>query len=362
MNMKVVKFMVVVAMVLGANGGVGASFHLWQLSELYSNADGTVQFVELTTVFGGQQFVMGHTITSTTGGTTQSFTLNANLSGDSAGRTFLIGTAAVAALSGVTPDYVVPDGFLFTTNGMLNWAEGADSWSYATLPVDGTHALLRSGGTAINSPRNFAGTTGILTLPVAGDFDGNGKGDLLLRNGSTGQNIGWLMNGTGVSNSAFLPTIADTNWEIRGVGDFDGNGKADVIWRNSSTGQNISWLMNGLTVRLSAVISSGVPLAWQLSGLGDLNHDGKADLVWRHAQSGNVAVWLLNGTAVTSALGASTGVPLSWQIVGVGDVDADGNSDLVWFEAQTVSLSVWLMNGGSVRQAIPVIVNGQPVL
>src|SRR6266566_5843447 len=153
MNMRVVKFLVVVAMVLGASGGVGASFHLWQLSELYSNADGTVQFIELTALAGGQQFVMGHTITCTMGGSTHSFTFTSNLPGDSAGKTILIGTAAVAGLSSVTPDFVVPDGFLFTTNGMLNWAEGADSWSYATLPVDGTHSLLRSGGTAINSPR-----------------------------------------------------------------------------------------------------------------------------------------------------------------------------------------------------------------
>ena len=64
----------------------------------------------------------------------------------------------------------------------------------------------------------------------------------------TGQNIGWLMNGTTISSAAFLPTIADTNWEVRGVGDFDANDKADVIWRNTVTGQNIAWLMDGLTV------------------------------------------------------------------------------------------------------------------
>ena len=37
------------------------------------------------------------------------------------------------------------------------------------------------------------------------------------------------MNGLTVSLSAFMPTIADTNWEIEGRGDFDGDGKADVI-------------------------------------------------------------------------------------------------------------------------------------
>ena len=31
------------------------------------------------------------------------------------------------------------------------------------------------------------------------------------------------MNGATVANSAFLPTIADTNWDISGVGDFSGD-------------------------------------------------------------------------------------------------------------------------------------------
>ena len=49
-----------------------------------------------------------------------------------------------------------------------------------------------------------------------GDFDGDGRADVILRNTFTGQNIGWLMNGLTVRNSAFLPTIADTNWQIVG--------------------------------------------------------------------------------------------------------------------------------------------------
>jgi len=29
------------------------------------------------------------------------------------------------------------------------------------------------------------------------------------------------------------------------VGDFNGDGRADILWRNSSTGENYVWLMNG---------------------------------------------------------------------------------------------------------------------
>jgi len=103
---------------------------------------------------------------------------------------------------------------------------------------------------------------------VFGDFDADGKGDLLLRNGSTGQNIGWLMNGLTVSLSAFMPTIADTNWKIVGRGDFDGDSKADVLLRNSSTGQDIGWVMNGLTVSLSAFMPTIADTNWEFVGSG----------------------------------------------------------------------------------------------
>ena len=37
-----------------------ATFHLWDASEVYSNADGTIQFVELVTSFDNQHLMAGH--------------------------------------------------------------------------------------------------------------------------------------------------------------------------------------------------------------------------------------------------------------------------------------------------------------
>ena len=74
------------------------------------------------------------------------------------------------------------------------------------------------------------------------------------------------MDGLTVSNSAFLPTIADTNWEMKAFGDFDGDGKSDVIWRNKISGQNIVWLMNGLTVSNSSFLPTIADTNWQIVG------------------------------------------------------------------------------------------------
>lgn len=139
-----------------------AAFHLWTINEIYSNEDGTVQFIELFCDVSGQQFLSGHTITaSLTGETNRVFTFPSNSPSPTTDRHLLIATAAFAGLPGsVTPDFILPDGFLFTPNGTVNFAN-ADTENYTGLPTDGVQSLNYPGGTAAaNSPTNFAGTVG----------------------------------------------------------------------------------------------------------------------------------------------------------------------------------------------------------
>jgi hypothetical protein len=140
-----------------------AAFHLWTMNELYSNADGSVQFLEVTALTGGQEFVGGHTLKSTIGGTTQTFNVPHDLPGDTGGKRMLIATQGFANLGIVTPDFIVPNGFFSPTGGSLNWGEGSDVWTYGALPAPNL-SLNRDGTTSINSPRNFAGATG--TIPA----------------------------------------------------------------------------------------------------------------------------------------------------------------------------------------------------
>lgn len=139
-----------------------AAFHIVQINEVYSNASGTVQFVEIQMLAAGQNQFQGQVITSSQGGTTHSFTFTHALANASNGDSVLIGTASYAALPGVpAPDFTVADNFFFTTNATVNFA-GVDFVTYAALPTDGVLSINHAGATATNSPRNNARATGTI--------------------------------------------------------------------------------------------------------------------------------------------------------------------------------------------------------
>jgi hypothetical protein len=147
-----------------------AMFHLFQIEQLYSNADGSVQFIVLHQSGGpnGENFWAGQTLTSTRAGASKSLMFPGNLpSTATSGRRVLIATSGFAALGIVTPDYEIPNGFLPTDGGTLNYA-GVDQWTYASLPTDGANAINRNGVEIPNLATNFAGQTGsVVAAPTA---------------------------------------------------------------------------------------------------------------------------------------------------------------------------------------------------
>jgi len=200
------------------------SFHLYRINELYSNSDGSVQFIELT-VDGstGEGFWQGRTITVSQGGTTHSYTFPTNLPSaiDTANTSVLIATQGFADLGIVAPDFIVSSGFLFTGSGTVNFAS-ADSVAYASLPTDGTHSVDRNGTSAVNSPKNFAGATGTVTAPsgtptvtgTAGDDSvAGGPGSHMIDGGEGIDTVSYagMLAGFGISRTATGHTVTDTS-------------------------------------------------------------------------------------------------------------------------------------------------------
>ena len=96
----------------------------------------------------------------------------------------------------------------------------------------------------------------------------------------------------------------------RRVGDFNGDGKADILWRNSSTGGAVIW-KSGLASTQQAV-TAVTNLDWHVVAAGDYNGDGIADILWRNLATGANVIWR---SAKSSTPQAVTGVTdLAWVI------------------------------------------------
>jgi len=169
-----------------------AAFHLFRIEQIFSNADGTVQFVVLHESFGanGENFWAGQSLRATGGGVTKTFTFPSNLpSSATAGRRVLVATQGFAALGIVTPDYMIPNGFLSTGAGTVNFAN-VDIVGYGSLPADGVTAIDHGGNAVPNVATNFAGQSGSVTPPPAvfGNFQG------LWWKNPPGSESGWGIN------------------------------------------------------------------------------------------------------------------------------------------------------------------------
>ena len=125
----------------------------------------------------------------------------------------------------------------------------------------------------------------------------------------------------------------DSTWSVAGIGDFNGDGKTDVLWRQSGTESLAEWQMNGATVSSSASITSQGHVVtpdstWSVVGVGDFNGDGKADILWRQSSTEALSMWLMNGSFIGGSAtptypGSAVTPDSSWNIIEIGDFNRD---------------------------------------
>jgi serralysin len=162
-----------------------AAFHLWQIQEVFTNASGTVQFIEMHDNFAGETFTNGFIVTANSDGNIKTLTLT-NLAHPTPG-SLLLATSGFGSLPGaVTPDFTLPSTSFFNPNAnnitiSFNGSNDSITFTGASLPKNGINSLTDTNLYAAqnlvsgtNSPMNLLGNTGSVNVPPpTGDYNGN---------------------------------------------------------------------------------------------------------------------------------------------------------------------------------------------
>lgn len=212
-------------------------------------------------------------------------------------------------------------------------------------PAGATVWGLRMRRTSFFAAEPFS--TGSAAERVVGvdDFNANSEDELVLRNVVTGGlRVGY------VDVSAPPPV----NWQVAATGDFDDDGRADILWRNTTSQKLVAWLMNGPTKigNLVPTPDQAADANWEVVGAADFDNDARRDLLWYNQTSGKCVIWymgpnlvrLSGGFTNPSSVGNNNWKALAAADLGKGAGGVAGTPDIVWQNLTSKKLVVWHMD------------------
>jgi len=236
------------------------------------------------------------------------------------------------------------------TNGIWQYSIN-DSGNWINFVVSDTSAtLLKDTGKIRFVPNAGYKGTAEFVFRAWDTSDGNVSGTTNVVLGVGGGTTFYSIN-TETTSISIIPNTYDVGLRPYSivVGDFDKDGKTDLVTANKSS-QTVSVLLgkgdgtfkpasNFSTVGFNGLSPSSVAVA-------DFNKDGKLDLVTANSISNNISLLLGKGdgsfqTAVNFAL-ESASAPIS---IAVGDFNKDGKSDIVTVNNASQNISVLLGDG-----------------
>ena len=322
-----------------------ATFHSFQIEQVYSNADGTVQFLVLheTQGLNDQNLLQGRLLTVTQAGVSSRFAFPINLPNgiepmDGGGYGYgygmgtsptalsrvLIATQGFAALGIIVPDYIIPNGFLPTGPGTINYA-GVDQWTYAALPTDGVKALYASGATATNKATNFAGMSASVQTtapPAVVNYEG------LWWKSPAGSESGWGIN------FAHQGDVIFATWFT-----YDLNGKA--WWLSMTANKTAEGTYAGTLVQTRGPAFSAVPFS---PAAVVATAVGTATLTFSDRNNGSFA-YTVNGVSQTKAITRQVfATPPTCTFGTQSDLSLASNYQDLWWAAPAGAESGWGVN------------------
>lgn len=234
--------------------------------------------------------------------------------------------------------------------GDFNGDGKQDIVTVGTCSSTGSVTVLFGDGTgSFGSNRKFSAGPDLASVAI-GDFNGDGKQDIVatdFRNDVVGS---WLGDGTGnfTVKSVFVAGLQPVSIAIS---DFNGDGKQDLAVANSGYNSNFQFYVSILFGDGTGDFGSkrdlyaGYLCADPVSvAIGDFNGDMKFDISIAHRCPGTISIWLGDGTGNFVARSAlATGAQPEYIVI--GDFNDDMKQDLATSNRLDSTVSVFLGNG-----------------
>ncbi|NYF52947.1 FG-GAP-like repeat-containing protein [Tunturiibacter gelidoferens] len=199
------------------------------------------------------------------------------------------------------------------------------------------------------SPNPFAGPT------TVGDFNGDGKEDVLFFPGVTPSGNAQVEFLAGNGNGTFQPIVNELQIPVPGVGatvvgDFNGDGNLDIVYTTPSSRAYPYETLYYLAGNGAGNFAAPVELAQQIPNslvspilIADLNGDGILDIIWD------------NSTLLGNGDGTFNRQPLSiaGNAISLSDLNGDGKPDLVVYNNGPTGVSLYAGNGDGTFQTTP---------
>jgi hypothetical protein len=156
-----------------------------------------------------------------------------------------------------------------------------------------------------------------------GDFDGNGKLDILWYGmGSKPETIWWGRRGRGFAHG----TISAKGRFRPMAGDFNGDGRDDIFWYTPGPGKDYLWF--GRADRKWDTQPMSVSARYARSMVGDYDGDGRSDIFWYGPGANPDRIWY--GRSDKRFVNRSADIAGTYRAA-PGDFNGDGRSDILWY-------------------------------